>query len=83
MKSSVSIPTLPSVDDSMTRKHPLKQVLSAAALAPLLLAWTADARAENLVANPSAEHVTTDCLPEGWGLYLGAGAMKLSSTRDE
>jgi hypothetical protein len=52
-------------------------------LAPLLLAWTGDARAENLVANPSAEHVTTDGLPEGWGLYLGAGAMKLSSASDE
>ncbi|NLF68802.1 MAG: family 10 glycosylhydrolase [Candidatus Anammoximicrobium sp.] len=39
--------------------------------------------AENLVANPSAEDVAVNGRPEGWGLYAGAGQMKLTSTLDE
>lgn len=38
---------------------------------------------ENLVPNPSAEKVAKDGKPEGWGLYVGAGGMKLTATDQE
>jgi uncharacterized lipoprotein YddW (UPF0748 family) len=54
--------------------------LAGAALAAIL---AGEARAEDLVVNPSAEQVAADGTPEGWGLYVGAGKMKLTATADE
>lgn len=55
------------------------------AVATVLLgiAALASTAAENLVANPSAEQVSIEGQPEGWGLYVGAGQMKLSSTVED
>ncbi len=40
-------------------------------------------RADNLAANPSAEQVAGDGTPQGWGMYVGAGQMKLTSAADQ
>jgi hypothetical protein len=39
--------------------------------------------ADNVVKNPSAEEVAPDGLPTGWGLYTGAGRLRLSSSQTE
>lgn len=39
--------------------------------------------AENLVSNPSAEELTENGKPAGWGLYVGAGDVRLSAAADE
>lgn len=40
------------------------------------------AGADNLVANPSAERVAAGGAPEGWGLYVGSGGVKLTATTE-
>ncbi len=40
-------------------------------------------RAENLVTNPSAEESATSGMPKGWGVYVGAGGVRLTVTADE
>ena len=54
----------------------------AAALAAFLL-FPGPARAENIVANPSAEQVAADGTPVAWGMYVGAGRIKLSAAADQ
>lgn len=39
--------------------------------------------AENLVRNPSAEEAAENGTPKGWGLYVGAGGVRLAATADE
>lgn len=41
------------------------------------------ANAENMVANPSAERAAENRMPQGWGLYVGAGSAKLAVTAEE
>ena len=43
----------------------------------------AGARPENMVANPSAERAAENRMPQGWGLYVGAGSVKLTVTTEE
>jgi len=39
--------------------------------------------ADNMAANPSAEQVAADGTPVGWGMYVGAGRMKLTAAADQ
>jgi uncharacterized lipoprotein YddW (UPF0748 family) len=54
----------------------------AAAMAGFLL-FPAAAGADNIAANPSAEQVAADGTPVGWGMYVGAGRMKLTAAADQ
>jgi hypothetical protein len=58
--------------------------ISTMVFAVLLGAWLAGGvRADNLAANPSAEQVAADGTPVGWGLYVGSGRLKLTSTSEQ
>ena len=56
--------------------------LPAAAIA-LIVLLPAAVCAQNVAANPSAEKVAADGTPLGWGMYVGAGRMKLTAAADE
>jgi len=58
----------------------LRSLTAAAALVAVLPAVL---RADNLAPNPTAEQVAPDGSPLGWGLYVGAGQMKLASATDQ
>ena len=58
----------------------LRSLAAAAALVGLL---PGALNADNVAPNPTAEHVATDGTPLDWGLYVGAGQMKLTSATDQ
>ncbi len=49
----------------------------------ILIAIPSAVVAENLVKNPSAEEAAANGMPKGWGLYVGAGGLRLTVTADE
>ena len=63
----------------------LKSSMIAAVVFPVLLGacFAEGTRADNVVANPSAEQVAADGTPAGWGLYIGSGRFKLTASNEQ
>jgi uncharacterized lipoprotein YddW (UPF0748 family) len=62
-----------------TDRFQLGRTLAVAFLVLLPAAVTA----QNVATNPSAEQVAADGTPVGWGMYVGAGQMKLTAAADQ
>jgi hypothetical protein len=57
--------------------------LATATIVVCVACFYRSADAENAAPNPTAEQVAADGKPVGWGLYVGAGQMKLTSATDQ